>query len=108
VIGSGRSDETVESAGNGADRLYHPGGTGDHDCNVQITAAGILAAGDATEREHATPWDSLRHQCDYFIAVCGSEAWIATTEGVLEPSFSTAVRTAKKGCTVARLQRLAI
>src|ERR1700722_4938797 len=29
-------------------------------------------------------WGSLRRQCDYFLAVCGAEAWIATTEGVLE------------------------
>src|SRR5215218_7548170 len=35
-------------------------------------------------REHAILWGSLRGQCDYFVAVCGAEAGIATTEGVLE------------------------
>src|SRR5580692_9144941 len=29
-------------------------------------------------------WGSLRRQCDYFLAVCGAQALIATTEGVLE------------------------
>src|SRR5215211_2210376 len=30
------------------------------------------------------PVGFLRRQCDYFVAVCGAEAGIATTEGVLE------------------------
>jgi hypothetical protein len=35
-------------------------------------------------REHAILWGSLRRQCDYLIAVRGTEAGIATTEDVLE------------------------
>jgi hypothetical protein len=39
-------------------------------------------------REHTILWGSLRCQCNYFIAVCGAEAGIATTEGVLERMIS--------------------
>src|SRR6185503_16129573 len=40
------------------------------------------------------------------VIVGGPEARIAMAEGVLSVSFSTAVRTSRKGCTLARFQRI--
>src|SRR4051794_17552936 len=40
------------------------------------------------------------------VIVGGPEARIAMAEGVLSVSFSTAVRTSRKGCTLALLQRI--
>jgi hypothetical protein len=40
------------------------------------------------------------HRCDYFMAACGAEAWIATTEGILESIVQ------HRCCTVAPFRRI--